>query len=157
MFAEVGDGQAHEPVAARFQPHPLEQIAGAPLELRASPSLVLSLAHTQGKPVAQPLELRKREQAGRAGADRGGRRCDVGEAAGDDPRELSLEPGHLRPQRLARRALGGRPIGLRLQVAERFPTIDDGLLGSNHCPPPPRLLRLLDSTSAHHDWGRLAR
>jgi hypothetical protein len=34
-FAEVGDAQAHKPVAAWFQLHPLQQIARAQLQRRA--------------------------------------------------------------------------------------------------------------------------
>jgi hypothetical protein len=66
-FAEIPHGQAHELITARFELHPLQQLARAPLVLAAlgrEPAQILRVA---GQPVAQPLQLRQRQQARAAG------------------------------------------------------------------------------------------
>lgn len=110
-FAQVGDRQPHELVAARFQLHPLEQQAGAPLELRALAGLCACLGQPGHQAVAQPLQLAQRQQAraaeprleGRAGRD-------VRKAARNLMRELALQSCDLRPEVLPRGQVAGAPL-----------------------------------------------
>jgi hypothetical protein len=66
------------------------------------------ILQTCGEPVAAALERGEVEQAGSGGvADRStGQRRDVGEAVGDERRELTLQTRDLRPQRAPRGSLG---------------------------------------------------
>jgi hypothetical protein len=75
--------------------------------VRAAPlAAAVELLQAPGELVAQPLELLEGEQPGPARAlARCGHRRDVRKAAGDDRRQLALEPRHLCPQRAPRGAL----------------------------------------------------
>src|SRR5271154_5581060 len=109
-FAKVPHRQTHELVTARFELHPLQQLARATPVLDAplcEPAQILCLA---GQVVAYPLQLRQREQAGTAGG------CsppevreicqrDVRERACEDRRAFALEPCDLPPQGTAQIAL----------------------------------------------------
>ena len=104
-----------------------------------------NVLHPPGEPVARALELLEAEQARpaeRLGAQiaRGVGR-DVRKAAGDDLRELALEPRDLRSQRTPRGALVERLDG-------RCAALDRQLLGLAHATAPPRDTGRADSTSA---------
>jgi hypothetical protein len=131
--------------------HPFQQLARAALGGVALARQTLGLAHPRRESIAQTLELGQREQMRttrrRAGArsDRGaggdtaargretvGRRRNVREAVGDDRGELTLEPGDLRLEGVARGTLGEwARRGPR--ILDRFlATIGGELLGRDH-------------------------
>ena len=104
-FAEIPHRQAHKPVATRFELHPLQQLACATLVLDACCRKPAQVLHAAGQPVAQPLQLRQRQQTrtGRGfGPDLGKlRRGDVRERIGHDRRAFALEPADLPSQGVA--------------------------------------------------------
>jgi hypothetical protein len=66
-FAEIPHRQVHELIAARFELHPLQQLARATLVLEALGREPAQIMRVADQPVAQPLQLRQAQQARAAG------------------------------------------------------------------------------------------
>jgi hypothetical protein len=100
-LAEIFDRQAHELVAARFELHPLEQLARFALVCGSRVRELADVLHAPGEAIALALELREAQQSRAAESLLADPRCidgDVRKRAGDGLRELTLESRNLPTQ-----------------------------------------------------------